>query len=58
MKFILKTTKQDDSKAFLTAMYQEYVNIVLNPFYELHSPIDPRLLNDRVKTLLKQYKLE
>ncbi|KAL7718891.1 Sedlin [Entamoeba marina] len=59
IKFILMyTNKVDDTKPFFNAVYDDYVKFMLNPFYELQSPIDSEPLNTHVKQLMKQYKLD
>ncbi|EDR27836.1 trafficking protein particle complex subunit, putative [Entamoeba dispar SAW760] len=59
IKFVLmSTSKTDDTKGFFTSVYEDYVKIILNPFYELQTPIESEGLNTHIKQLLKQYKLE
>ncbi|ELP92259.1 trafficking protein particle complex subunit, putative [Entamoeba invadens IP1] len=59
VKFILMSSaKTDETKAFFNAVYELYVKIVLNPFYELQSPIESDTLTEKIQVLLKTNKLE
>lgn len=59
IKFILlSSNKNEDSKLFFNAVYEDYVKLLMNPLYELQSPIKSEALTTHIKQLLKQYKLE
>ena len=55
VKFILMSqSKTVDTKSFFDAVYEDYIKIILNPFYELQTPIQHDQLTAHIKQLLKQ----
>ena len=55
VKFILMTqSKSFESKPFFESVYEDYIKIILNPFYELQTPIQNEQLTTHIKHLLKQ----
>ena len=55
IKFILMTqSKSFESKSFFEAVYEDYIKITLNPFYELQTPIQNDHLTNHIKQLLRQ----
>ena len=59
IKFILlSSNKNEDAIKFFSAVHEDYIKYIMNPFYELQSPIKSEALTTHIKQLLKQYKLE
>ena len=54
IKFILMTqSKTIDTRSFFESVYEDYVKIILNPFYELQTPIVSDNLTQHIRQLLK-----
>ncbi len=53
---LLHDLKSNDSiKSFFTAVHENYIKILMNPFYEPNTPITEQPFHEKVKQLGVQY---
>jgi hypothetical protein len=58
MRFLLLHDQKTDEaiiKAFFYEVYELYIKVLLNPFYEKNSAITSKLFDERVRTLGDKY---
>jgi len=56
VKFLLLHEKKDEDgiKNFFTEVYELYLKVLLNPFYQLNTPITSTFFDERVRAIAKK----